>query len=64
MIELLFPDLARTAWATGQYALARRDPNSSNYLLFSSTLEVIGHSSTKVDNDALFRLANTPKGYR
>lgn len=61
MPHLLTPDAARTAWATGRFALARAF--GANYLLFESTLEAIGHPTTKVDEEALFRLANTPKGY-
>lgn len=61
MIHLMTPDVARTAWATGRYALARA--SGPNYLLFDSTFDAIGHSSTLVDDAALFRLANTPKGY-
>lgn len=60
MIHLMTPDTARTAWATGRYALARA--SGPNYLLFDSTLEAIGHPTTKIDEKALFHLANTPKG--
>lgn len=61
MIYLMTPDEARTAWATGNFALARA--SGPNYLLFDSTLETIGHPTTKIDEEAFFRLANTPKGY-
>lgn len=61
MIHLMTPNEARTAWATGRYALARA--SGANYLLFDSTFEAIGHPTTNVDKDALFRLANISKGY-